>query len=152
MTIRPGNELHSQRDFYVDFLSTDAGKLMSERLKNFIGNVEANEIFSGKCDCIISDGFVGNIAIKLSEGLMESAATLLRREIKKSLAGLGELTPLQVKQVENLTLSITEKIINDPIIVLKGKANRPSRDSYLDMTRRLFKLDTDNGEGDQNEY
>jgi len=84
--------------------------------------------------------------------LKEKAETIRRREIKKSFAGLGGLTPLQIKQVENLTLSITEKIINDPIIVLKGKANRPSRDSYLDMARRLFKLDTDNGEGDQNEY
>ena len=59
-------------------------KLMGERLKNFIGNIEPNELFSGKCDCIICDGFVGNVVIKVSEGLMESASTLMRREIKKS--------------------------------------------------------------------
>jgi len=59
-------------------------KLMGERLKNFIGNIEPNEIFSGKCDCIVCDGFVGNVVIKVSEGLMESASTLMRREIKKS--------------------------------------------------------------------
>jgi phosphate acyltransferase len=75
----------------TDFIK-ETRKLMSERLENFIGNVEANEIFTGKCDCIISDGFVGNIVIKLSEGLMESAGTLLKREIKKSpLALLGAL-------------------------------------------------------------
>ncbi len=73
----------------TDF-SKDAHHLMKERLSNFIGNIEANEIFTGTCDCIICDGFVGNIAIKVSEGLMESAAALLRREIKKSpLAMLG---------------------------------------------------------------
>lgn len=67
-------------------------KLMGERLKNFIGNVEANEVFSGKCDCIICDGFVGNVVIKVSEGLMESAGTLLKREIKKDpLALFGAL-------------------------------------------------------------
>src|SRR3989338_819779 len=60
-----------------------AYQMMSERLKNFYGNIEPNEIFSGKCDCIICDGFVGNIVIKVSEGLMESAGTLIKREVKK---------------------------------------------------------------------
>lgn len=64
-------------------------KLISGRLSNFVGNVEANEVFKGKCDCIICDGFVGNVVIKVSEGLMESAATLLRREIKKSPLALA---------------------------------------------------------------
>ncbi len=64
-------------------------KLLSERLPNFIGNVEANEVFKGRCDCIICDGFVGNVVIKVSEGLMESAAALLRREIKKSPVALA---------------------------------------------------------------
>lgn len=63
-------------------------KLFSERLPNFVGNVEANEVFTGKCDCIIADGFVGNVVIKVAEGLMESAASLLRREIKKSPVAL----------------------------------------------------------------
>ncbi len=73
----------------TDFVK-DMHKLMSERLPNFIGNVEANEIFSGKCDCIISDGYVGNIALKVSEGVLESAGTLIKREVKKDpLALLG---------------------------------------------------------------
>ena len=59
-------------------------KLMEDRLSNFVGNVEANEVFSGKSDCIISDGFVGNVVIKVAEGLMESAGALMKREIKKS--------------------------------------------------------------------
>ena len=66
-----------------DFVK-DIHKLMEERVTNFIGNVEANEVFTGRCDCIICDGFVGNVVIKVSEGLMESAGALLRREIKKS--------------------------------------------------------------------
>ena len=67
-------------------------KLMEERLRNFLGNIEPNEVFSGRCDCIICDGFVGNVMIKVSEGLMESAATLLRQEIRKSpVAMLGAL-------------------------------------------------------------
>lgn len=66
-----------------DFVK-DIHKLMEERVTNFIGNVEANEVFTGRSDCIICDGFVGNVVIKISEGLMESAGALLRREIKKS--------------------------------------------------------------------
>lgn len=67
-------------------------KLMEGRVTNFIGNVEANEVFSGRADCIICDGFVGNVVIKVAEGLMESAGALLRREIKKSpLAMAGAL-------------------------------------------------------------
>src|SRR3989338_3199985 len=67
-------------------------KLFTERLKNFIGNIEANEVFTGKCDCIICDGFVGNVIIKVSEGLMESAGVLIKREIKKGpLALIGAI-------------------------------------------------------------
>ncbi len=70
----------------------EAHKLMTERVPNFIGNIEANEIFMGKCDCIICDGFVGNIALKVSEGLMESAGALIKREVKKDpLALLGAI-------------------------------------------------------------
>ena len=59
-------------------------RLLTERVSNFEGNVEANEIFSGRCDCIICDGYVGNIVIKVAESIMESAGALIKREIKKS--------------------------------------------------------------------
>lgn len=75
----------------TDFVK-ETHRMMSERLANFIGNIEPNEIFAGKSDCIICDGFVGNVIIKVSEGLMESAKTLLLRGIKKDpLAMLGAL-------------------------------------------------------------
>lgn len=70
----------------------EAYKLMEENLKNFIGNVEANEVFKGKSDCIICDGFVGNVVLKVSEGLVESMGQLIKREIKKRpMAVLGAL-------------------------------------------------------------
>ncbi len=66
--------------------------LLKEKVPGFIGNVEPNKIFQNKADCIICTGFVGNVIIKLTEGLMESTATLLKREIKKNpLAMLGAL-------------------------------------------------------------
>jgi glycerol-3-phosphate acyltransferase PlsX len=64
-------------------LEKEAYKLL-ESEKGFIGNVEANEIYTGKADCIVCDGYVGNVALKVSEGLMESVGILMKREIKKS--------------------------------------------------------------------
>lgn len=70
----------------------EAYKLMSDKVKNFIGNIEANEVYTGKCDCIICDGFVGNVVLKVSEGLMEAAGTLIKREVKQDpVAMVGAL-------------------------------------------------------------
>lgn len=80
-----GEEASKGTDF-----SKEVHKLMQERVPNFIGNIEANEIFNGRGDCIICDGFVGNVVIKSSQALMEAASALLKREIKKSpVAMLG---------------------------------------------------------------
>jgi glutamyl-tRNA reductase len=78
--------------------------------------------------------------------LKDKAESIRQVELRRSLTGLADLTPSQVEMIERLTLSITEKIINDPILVLKGKADRPTRDMYLDVARRLFKLDEDDEE------
>ncbi|NIA08695.1 MAG: phosphate acyltransferase PlsX [Nitrospiraceae bacterium] len=53
---------------------------------NFVGNVEGREIFKGNVDVVVCDGFVGNICLKLSEGLAESIVTMLESELKEKLA------------------------------------------------------------------
>lgn len=77
--------------------------------------------------------------------LREKAEAIRKAEIQKSLSSLGDLSPQQMRAMETLTLSIAEKIIHDPILVLKGKSDRTTRDSYLDITRNLFRLDVENG-------
>lgn len=72
--------------------------------------------------------------------LQEKAETVRQAEIKKRLAAMGNLTPSQIKAIEDLTLSITKKIINDPIVTLKKTAHEAARDLYLDVIRNLFKL------------
>lgn len=62
-------------------------KLLSERILNFIGNVEGKDIFSGRCDCVICDGFVGNVALKVSESLAETLGEFLKRELTRNLLG-----------------------------------------------------------------
>ncbi len=67
-------------------------KLLEEHEPLFSGNIEANEVYTGKADCIICDGYVGNITLKVSEGLVESIGKLLKREITKNpVAILGAL-------------------------------------------------------------
>ncbi|MBI3601729.1 MAG: phosphate acyltransferase PlsX [Candidatus Omnitrophica bacterium] len=71
-------------------LEREAYKLLEDREPAFIGNLEANEIFTGKANCIVCDGYAGNVALKVSEGLMESIAILMKREIQKNpIAILG---------------------------------------------------------------
>lgn len=52
---------------------------------NFIGNVEGKDIYSGKADVIVSDGFTGNIALKVSEGVVDTMFHMARTEIMKNL-------------------------------------------------------------------
>jgi glutamyl-tRNA reductase len=73
--------------------------------------------------------------------LKEKAETIRKAEIRRSLGSLGALTPSQMEGLEVLTRSIMEKILHDPILYLKKKAGRPTRDACLDLTRRLFNLD-----------
>jgi glycerol-3-phosphate acyltransferase PlsX len=73
-------------------LEKEAHKLLEEKEPLFVGNIEANEVFTGKTDCIVCDGYVGNITLKVAEGLMESVGKLLKREItKRPIAILGAL-------------------------------------------------------------
>jgi len=78
--------------------------------------------------------------------LKEKAENIRKAELKKSLSSLGDLNASQLDTLETLTLSITEKILNDPILFLKQKADRPLGKTYLDTARRLFRLDQENGD------
>jgi glycerol-3-phosphate acyltransferase PlsX len=59
---------------------------------NFIGNVEGRDIFNTTCDVVVCDGFIGNIVLKTSEGLVKAVFEMLKNELDKSLiAKLGAL-------------------------------------------------------------
>jgi len=64
-----------------------AYNLLLESGINFIGNVEGGEILSGEAQIVLCDGFIGNIVLKMSEGLAESISLKLNRELKKSFFG-----------------------------------------------------------------
>jgi len=52
---------------------------------NFIGNVEGKDIYAGKAEVIVSDGFTGNVALKVSEGMVDTLMHLARSEVMKNL-------------------------------------------------------------------
>ena len=65
-------------------LIKETHSLLTSGSLNFIGNVEGRDVYKGDVDVIICDGFVGNISLKISEGLAEAAMQMLKAEILKS--------------------------------------------------------------------
>jgi glycerol-3-phosphate acyltransferase PlsX len=65
-------------------LTKEVHKRLSASSMNFVGNVEGKDIYSGKADVIVSDGFTGNIALKVSEGAVDTLFNFARTEIMKN--------------------------------------------------------------------
>ncbi|HEK85532.1 MAG: phosphate acyltransferase PlsX [Candidatus Saccharicenans sp.] len=73
-------------------LTLETYKRLEASPLNFIGNIEGKDIYSGAAEVIVSDGFTGNVALKVSEGVVETMLTMARREITRNLlAKLGFL-------------------------------------------------------------
>jgi glycerol-3-phosphate acyltransferase PlsX len=54
---------------------------------NFIGNVEGGELYSGNTDVLVCDGFIGNVALKVSEGLVDVIKQMLQESLEATIAG-----------------------------------------------------------------
>jgi glycerol-3-phosphate acyltransferase PlsX len=68
-------------------LTKESFKLLKNTGMNFIGNIEGQDIFKGDADVVVCDGFVGNIALKIAEGLAETMTKMLKREISERVSG-----------------------------------------------------------------
>ena len=84
-----------------DIKGNDAVKQAAELLRNsglnFFGNVEGDDIYKGTTDVVVCDGFVGNVALKASEGVARMMAAALRQEFTRSpLRRLAALAALPV--------------------------------------------------------
>jgi glycerol-3-phosphate acyltransferase PlsX len=65
-------------------LTREAHRLLKGAPLSFIGNVEARDVYSGQADVIVCDGFTGNVALKISEGLVEVVGGLLSEELSST--------------------------------------------------------------------
>ena len=79
-----------------DELRLEAYKLLSESDLNFIGNVEARDMPKGICDAVITDGFTGNVALKIIEGTASTLFSMIKKVLYKSLP--NKLAALVIKK------------------------------------------------------
>ncbi|HVJ08660.1 MAG TPA: phosphate acyltransferase PlsX [Acidisarcina sp.] len=66
-------------------LTREAFPLLKSLPIQFVGNVEGRDIFNGNCDVIVCDGFVGNVALKVSEGIGKLVRELLRESLNSTV-------------------------------------------------------------------
>lgn len=80
-----GEEEHKGND-----LTRSAAQILRKLPLNFLGNVEGRDLYTGHADVIVCDGFIGNVALKVSEGLVEVIKFMLKESLQSTLtAKLG---------------------------------------------------------------
>jgi phosphate acyltransferase len=75
-----GSEDHKGND-----LTREALGLLRKLPLNFLGNVEGRDLYNGSVDVIVCDGFIGNVALKISEGMVEAISSLLKEAFRSSV-------------------------------------------------------------------
>ncbi|HJV35991.1 phosphate acyltransferase PlsX [Geomonas sp.] len=82
---RVGLLSNGEEDSKGNELTRETSILLREQPINYVGYVEGRDIFNGTVDVVVTDGFVGNVVLKVSEGLAEAVGKMLKAEIKSSL-------------------------------------------------------------------
>ena len=67
-------------------LTREAYPLLKKLPIHFVGNVEGRDLYNGNADVIVCDGFIGNVALKVSEGLVEAVRFLLKESLKSTIS------------------------------------------------------------------
>jgi phosphate acyltransferase len=66
-------------------LTREAYEQLKESSLNFVGNVEGRDIYNGRCDVVVTDGFTGNVALKISESLAETLGAMMKEELRRDM-------------------------------------------------------------------
>jgi glycerol-3-phosphate acyltransferase PlsX len=113
---------------------------------NFVGNVEGRDVYQGDIDVIVCDGFVGNISLKVSEGLAEAAMQMLRNEIMKTIrAKIGYLLIRKAfknfrKRVDYAEYGGAPLLgINGTGIISHGKSNATAIKNAIDVAADMVR-------------
>ncbi len=70
-------------------LTKDAFEQLRGSSLNFVGNVEGRDIYNGRCDVVVTDGFTGNVCLKISESLAEMMTAMMREELSRDVISLA---------------------------------------------------------------
>jgi len=76
-----------EEDHKGNEVTRSAAPLLKGLSLNFIGNVEGRDIYGGQVDVVVCDGFIGNVALKVSEGLVDMVRHLLRESLEATITG-----------------------------------------------------------------
>ena len=100
-------------------LDLEAYKLLEKAPVNFCGNIEARELPFGKADVVVADGFTGNIALKLYEGMGKFMASELKNNI---FAGTGKLAALIcLGKIKKLSRKLDYKSVGGALMIGASK-------------------------------
>ncbi len=103
-------------------LTRESFKILKTMPMNFIGNVEGRDLYNGHVDVIVCDGFVGNVALKISEGLVETVRAILKESLQATLTRqVGYLLARRAVQDFKKRLDYSE-YGGAPLLGIKGVA------------------------------
>jgi glycerol-3-phosphate acyltransferase PlsX len=66
-------------------LTKEAYEQLKDSSLNFLGNVEGRDLYNGHCDVVVTDGFTGNVALKISESLADMVGAMIREELMRDV-------------------------------------------------------------------
>ena len=103
-------------------LTREAYEELRESSLNFIGNVEGRDIYNGNCDVVVTDGFTGNVALKISESLADMLGAMVREELARDLRSrMGAALALPAFQRVRKRVDYTE-MGGAPLLGIDGAA------------------------------
>ncbi|MBA3873335.1 MAG: phosphate acyltransferase PlsX [Anaerolineae bacterium] len=126
----------------------EAGDLLKASKMNFVGNIEPKEMLEGNADVIVSDGFVGNIAIKTLEAMGSTLLKIIRQEIKSDpIATVGGLLAQRAfrrvrKQVDPFEIGGAPLLGVDGVVIIgHGRSNAKAIKNAIGQARMAVKGD-----------
>jgi len=134
-------------------LTKTTHNLFRKTALNFLGNVEGVEIFKGACDVVVCDGFVGNIVLKVSEGLAERLVDLFQVTLEQAGEKNSESSQGIPRQVQSALLNLREKLdyseyggapllgVNGVMIIAHGRSNAKAIFNAIRVAKRMVEMD-----------
>ncbi|MDR0952987.1 MAG: phosphate acyltransferase PlsX [Elusimicrobiota bacterium] len=125
-------------------LIKDTTKHIKKLGLNYFGNIEGRDVHTGMIDVIVCDGFVGNIVLKLSEGLAKSLFRMIKDKIKKHYIAmfgllLAKKVLMMVKESTNPDAYGGAPLlgVNGPVIICHGKSNEKAIYNAIKVSAKL---------------
>ncbi len=129
-------------------LIREAHRLLKAAPVQFVGNIEGRDVYSGVADVIVCDGFTGNVALKISEGLVDTVEHLLREELQATFSTrVGYLLSLRAFRRFQRRVDYSEYGgapllgVNGLCIVGHGRSSAKAVRNALVMTHRFARFD-----------